>query len=314
MHVAVAGGRSGTIGASIVSALLAHNHTPIILSRQTSTNPSGSTSISSSPSGVSTRYVDYDSHDSLVHALHDTTAVISALLIPGPEFVPYQLNLLRAAEEVGCARFAPSEFALPFAAHQAVDIDHAKVAVWDAVKAANIDAALFPCGMFMNYLGIGAPRVAEALAGFREGPLMFHLGDPEGAPWVEVPLGRDGEVPSLTMTDIRDVGEFVVAALEMEEPWGGRELGMVGETLKITEVVGLCERYLGRKVEVRVVEMVSLEERLRRLDPGDVLAKMDCQYTMACGNGDSVVEPVLNALCPEVRPLGVKGFLEKFWM
>lgn len=313
MHVAVAGG-SGTIGAQIVAALAAKNHVPIILSRATDKSGEGTSSFS--PTGIETRYVDYASHYSLVRALHGTTAVISALLIPGPEFVPYQINLLHAAEDAGCARFAPSEFALPMSTHHEVDIDHAKIAVWDAVRESiaqeKIDAALFPCGMFMNYLGHGAPRETEALAGFREGPLMFHLGDADG-PWVEAPMGEDGSFPSLTMTDIRDVGHFVVAALEMEEPWGGRELGMAGDTMGLAEMIELCEQYLGKKIDVRPVTQTQLETRFKGFEPGDILSQLDCQYTMVCGRGGSVVRPVLNTLCPQVRPTRVKDFLEKFW-
>ncbi|GES61625.1 isoflavone reductase family protein [Aspergillus terreus] len=313
MKVAVAGG-TGTIGASIVSALASRNHTPIILSRKNDQHSDGTTS--TSPAGIEVRYVDYASKGSLVRALQGVSAVISALLIPGPEFVPYQINLLHAAEEAGCARFAPSEFALSLAAHHEVDLDHAKIVVWDEVKAAmarkTIDAALFPCGMFMNYLGIGAPRAEEALAGFSEGPLMFHLNDPQG-PWVEVPVQQDGSFPTLTMTDIRDVGRFVVAALEMEEPWGGRELGMAGDVIGLGEVIELCERYVGKKIEVRAFTQAQLDERLRGFDPSDILARLDCQYTMLCGRGGSVVKPVLNALCPHVHPTSVKDFLEKYW-
>ena len=266
---------------------------------------------------LETRYVDYTSHDSLVSALCDVDAVISALLIPGPELVSYQVNLLHAAEEAGCTRFAPSEFALRKSVHSEVDIDHAKLAVWDAVQESvnkgNIDVALFPCGMFMNYLGIGAPRSTEALAGFREGPHLFHLSDPQG-PWIEVPVGEDGLFPSISMTDIRDVGRFVVAALEMEEPWGGRELGMAGDTIGFAELIELCERYLGRAVEVRPVTVSQLERQLQSVDPSDFLARMEIQYSIVCGRGGSVMTPTLNALCPHVQPLSVKEFMEKFWM
>lgn len=321
MRVAVAGG-SGTIGASIINALASSNkkHIPIILSRHNEKNHKNTSTASASPTGVTieTRYVDYTSHDSLVSALCDVNAVISALLIPGPEFVPYQINLLHAAEEAGCTRFAPSEFALRKSVHSEVDVDHAKLAVWDAVQESvdkgKIDAALFPCGMFMNYLGIGAPRSPEeALAGFREGPHLFHLSDPQG-PWMEVPVGEDGLFPSLSMTDIRDVGRFVVAALEMEEPWGGRELSMTGGTIGFAELIELCERCLGMAVEVRQVTVSQLERRLQSVDPSDFLARMEIQYSIVCGRGGSVVTPTLNVLCPYVQPLSVKEFMERYWM
>lgn len=313
MRVAVAGG-TGTIGSSIVSALASSGrHTPVILSRSAPSTPSTTTRV------VETRVVDYASHESLVQALRDIDAVISALLIPGPEFVSYQLNLLRAAEEAKCKRFAPSEWALSYDAHKIVSIDKVKLMVWDEVKRSvsqgRIDAALFPCGMFMNYLGIGAPKEAEARAGFREGPMMFHFNDAESGPWIEVPVSdEDGSFPSLTMTDIRDVGRFIVAALDMDEPWGGRELGMAGETRNLAEIVELCKKYVSKDLQVKTVPVSQLQRKLEALDPCDILARIDLEYTLACGRGGSVVKPTLNELRPEVKPTRIEEFLKKYWV
>lgn len=310
MRVAVAGG-TGTIGSSIVSALASSGrHTPVILSRSvpsTTTNPT-----------VETRVVDYSSHESLVNALRDIDAVISALLIPGPEFVTYQLNLLHAAEEAKCKRFAPSEWALSYESHKIVSIDRAKIIVWDAVKESvsqgKIDAALFPCGMFMNYLGIGAPKEEEARAGFREGPMVFHLDDKKTGPWVEIPVNdEDGSFPSVTMTDIRDVGKFVAAALDMDEPWGGRELGMAGETVNLADIVELCKKYVSKDIQVKTVSVSELQRKIDSLDPSDILARVELEYPMVCGRGGSVVKATLNELCPEVKPTRIEDFLKKYW-
>ncbi|KAL4745301.1 hypothetical protein BDW72DRAFT_186830 [Aspergillus terricola var. indicus] len=334
--IAIPGG-TGTIGSSLVSAL--HNnpkYIPIILSRATSANPPNTTSIYTASlhpekqveTKTEIRYVDYTSVASLTASLSDIHTVVSTLLIPGPELVSYQLNLLSAAIAAGCKRFAPSEFALPQHSHGDVDVDHGKIIVWgkvkDAVAKGQIDGAAFPCGMFMNYLAIGAPRELEGRAGFREGELIFHLrgqhhrhehrdnADGDGG-WIEVPLSDEGEYPKLTMTDIRDVGRFIVAALEMEEPWGGRELGMAGDTRSFDEISPLIERILGRKVQVKTVGRRELQERLDRLDSGDILGRIDVQYMMVCGKGGSVVEGRLNELCREVRPTMIEEFLERYW-
>ncbi|RHZ60623.1 hypothetical protein CDV55_105778 [Aspergillus turcosus] len=308
--VAIAGGSSPTLGASILAALSTTptNWTPIILSRQT-TNPKPS------PPGIETRYVDYTSHASLVTALKDIDTVLSVVLIPGPESITYQLNLLHAAIDAGCRRFAPSEFALCEQAQAQVDLLKPKNVVWEAVKGkveeGLIDAARFPCGMFMNYLGIGigGEREKEARAGFAEGAFLVHL-DAEPA-YVVVPVREDGSAPRLTLTDIRDVGRFVAAALEMEE-WGGRELGMAGDTVGFDELVRLCERYTGKKVEVRWVRMQQLEDRLKEISDEDVLKRMDCQIAMVCARDGSVVPGVLNEVC-KVQPVKVEEFLHKHW-
>ncbi|KAL2807827.1 hypothetical protein BJX63DRAFT_57336 [Aspergillus granulosus] len=330
--IAISGG-TGTIGSSIVRALLGHpRYIPIVLSRGRAGNPPNTSSFvegvtlseSSRPYHLETRYVDYSSIDSLTAELTGVHTVISALLIPGPEIVDYQLNLLNASIAAGVSRFAPSEFALCQEAHAEVDIDRAKIVVWNAVCAAvqrgDIDAAAFPCGMFMNYLAVGSIHSADdlpfykrenPLAGFREGPLMFHLAGPE--PWVEVPLTQTGEFPELSMTDIRDVGKFVVAALGIEVPWGGRELGMVGETANMSDIVGIIEGVLGKKVEVRGVTRAELQTRLERIDQGDFLGRIDLEYTMVCGTGGSVVRGNLNYLCPQVQPVTIRQFMEEAW-
>jgi uncharacterized protein YbjT (DUF2867 family) len=307
--VAIAGGSSPTLGASILAALSnTHNWTPVILSRQTNTPKP-------SPPGIETRYVDYTSHTSLVAALRDIDTVLSVVLIPGPESITYQLNLLNAAIEAGCRRFAPSEFALCEQSQAQVDLLQPKNVVWEAVKGkvekGLIDAARFPCGMFMNYLGIGVggEQEKEARAGFAEGAFLVHL-DAEPA-YVVVPVRADGSAPSLTLTDIRDVGRFVAAALELEE-WGGRELGMAGDTLGFEELIRLCERYTGKKVEVRRVTIQQLEERLKEIPNEDMLKRMDCQIAMACARDGSVVPGVLNEVC-SVQPVKVEEFLRKYW-
>ncbi|KAJ0425034.1 hypothetical protein BJY00DRAFT_326137 [Aspergillus carlsbadensis] len=332
--IAVAGG-TGTIGSWIVRAL--HNsplYKPIILSRASTTheeNTSGITTITFNTDPamketyeIETRYVDYTSINSLTTSLSKVHTVVSTLLIPSAKMVDYQLNLLNASIAAGVSRFAPSEFALCQEVHKLVDIDYAKIVVWDAVRDSvergDIDAAAFPCGMFMNYLAVGGgskdeARRETALAGFSEGALMFH---PAGAqqgqgPWVEVPLTPDGKFPDVTMTDIRDIGKFIVAALGIQEPWGGRELGMAGETRNLSEIIVIMQEVLGEEVEVRAVTREELQQRLDGLGESDILGRIDLQYTMACGQGGSVVNGVLNELCPEVKLATIREFMQEAW-
>ncbi|KAL4883165.1 hypothetical protein BJY04DRAFT_216463 [Aspergillus karnatakaensis] len=328
--IALAGG-TGTIGSSILAALLQDPnkaYKPIILSRATQQQEAGTTPFSiphveaySIPNiDIETRYVDYTSLPSLTTALQGVHTLLSTLLIPGPESVTYQLNLLTAAISAGVTRFAPSEFALNQEAHKLVEIDAGKILVWDAVlsavKEGKIDAATFPVGMFMNYLAIGVPdkeRQKEGLAGFREGAMMFHLDGNQGEAWVEVPVDETGEWPDVTMTDIRDVGRFVVAALGIEEAWGGRELGIAGDTRSLRDVVGVLRRVLRREIRVEEVSPGELKKRRDEYGEGDILAKMEIDYVAVCGRGGSVVEGVLNRLCPEVKATSIEEFVIKYW-
>ncbi|KAJ5749376.1 uncharacterized protein N7511_011072 [Penicillium nucicola] len=314
MLVAIAGGTSPTLGSSIVSALLATEgrYTPVILSRKSKAEVEGPITESSR---VEIRCVDYYSHTSLVLALSDVAAVICVLLVPGPDWVTIQLNLLHAAEAAGCQRFAPSEFALTSWAHTMVDLLKAKNTVWNAVRSSvdqgKIDSARFPCGMFMNYLGIGCPesKRADALAGFQEGPFLVHL---DSSPsWVEVPLQSDGTTPQIAMTDIKDVGKFIVAALDIKEPWGGRELGMVGDTLSFEKLTQLCEQNVGHPIEVRRVREGELISRLSNIPPEQVIPRMECQLEIVCCRGGFVVP---STLClSRSQPTTVEQYMKFYW-
>ncbi|KAL4954346.1 hypothetical protein BDW69DRAFT_205243 [Aspergillus filifer] len=329
--IALPGG-TGTIGTSIVSALLLPDnrqlYKPIILSRSTSTNPSGSTGMKQIISlldketyQVETRFVEYISIPSLTTALQGVDTVISTLLIPGPECVEYHLNLLSACVSAHVKRFAPSEFALPLSSHHLVDVDHAKVIIWtqvqNAVQEGKIDAAAFPVGMFMNYLAIGHPEPSiesEARAGFREGPLMFYLAGEE--PYAEIPLNEHGEgFPDITMTDIRDVGKYIVAALGMEEAWGGGELGIAGDTVNLKEISALFKGVFGERYIDKIVSIAELEGRIA--GPvnceEDFFERMETQYVIACGKRGSVVDGVLNAMFPDIKPMAIREFIEKYW-
>lgn len=315
-RVAIAGGSSSTLGVSIISALEATGgrYLPVILSREPKANHASILGTRD----LEVRQVDYHSHSSLVAALCDVEVVISVLLIPGPDWVTAQINLLHAAEEANCRRFAPSEFALSGWAQARVDILESKNVVWRAVQSSvdlgRIDAARFPCGMFMNYLGIGCPgneTRTEALAGFQEGPYLFHL-DNHDSPWVDVPVRRDGTFPSLTMTDIRDVGRFVVAALDLPEPWAGRELGMAGDTLSFDELLALCRQHTGMAIEARAVTVEQLRTQLNSVPSNQLLARMELQLSIVCTCDGSIVKPVLNKLC-SIQPTRVDEYLQRYW-
>lgn len=190
-----------------------------------------------------------------------------------------------------------------------------KVQVWiqvqESVSRGIIDAARFPTGMWMNYLAIGCRYYQEeGLAGFREGSFLVHLEEKE-KPWVEVPVLGDGGYPLISMTDLRDIGRFMVAAVEMEEPWGGRELGMVGETVSMPELVRLCKEFVG-EVEVRGVTEGQLLDRLRDTPEEEYLKRMETEISLVGCRDGFVVKPTLNGLC-DVQPITIRGFMERYW-
>ncbi|KAK2780734.1 hypothetical protein FQN53_001002 [Emmonsiellopsis sp. PD_33] len=322
VKVAIAGGTSPTLGHSIIKAILATNgrHTPIILSRlkPDSNEPTPSTTlIANHP--VETRHVDYHSQPTLTTALSDIHTVISVLLSPNPtDWANSQINLFHASISAGVKRFAPSEFALGTAMHHKAPMDAPKIVVWDAIQQAirdsgsPIETTRFVCGGFMNYLGIGCPgNEQEALAGFRERPYLFNIRDG----WVEVPLRDDGGYPRTTMTEIGDVGRFVAAALDLER-WGRGEMAMVGEVVGFGEVVRVIEKVTGRTMRVKEVGREELRREIEGLQPADWVRRMECGYNLVyCDDvdGETALEGYLNKMCPQVKPVGIAEYLERYW-
>ncbi|KAL9108177.1 MAG: hypothetical protein Q9227_007032 [Pyrenula ochraceoflavens] len=323
VNVAIAGGTSATIGRSIISALLqSASHTPIILSHL---DPS----IDDPPSyrdGVPVRYVQYESITSLFYALSDIHTVICTLRVPGPEMADYQINLLNAAITAGVKRFVPSEFDLG-SGHDAInlgdelsafDVLRSKVAVWDvcrrAMEEGKIQCARFNPGMLMNYFGLGCPpeRREEVLGGLSDRNIIMDV------------LNGVAEIPDsnwraeLTVTEVGDVGRFVAAVLDLEEWPSDGEIGIVGQTLPLQEFVELAERVRGKYF---TVTRVSREEWVRRagtplsLSAGmeQIMDTMIAQHMVACCDGRTVMDPVANRLCPQIRPMSIAEYMQKAW-
>jgi uncharacterized protein YbjT (DUF2867 family) len=267
--------------------------------------------------------VDYTDHASLVGALKDVQTVISVLKIPGPEWLEYQVNLLKAAEEVGVKRFAPSEFENGPLLDGKVDIIGLKPPMWQQCKARSLECARFSGGMFMNYLGIGkdfngdAERELDVMQGFVDVPVIWDIANGVA----EVPVRGDGTTPKLTMTDIRDIGRFVAAACTLPDGKWENSMEMVGDTINIDEVTKLLEDVTGKKMKRRAVDKAELQRRADNIEGignsrDEIVTKMISQINMAAMEeqvGMCVLDPTVNRLCPHVKPTSVKEFLTKCW-
>lgn len=317
VNVAIAGGSSRTLGQSIVKGILdAGRHTPIILSRPSGSSPATSaTTTAVNGHNVEVRHANYHDHATLRIALRDIHTVISVVLVPDPEeWTTSQVNLLNAAKDAGVKRFAPSEWAFGSPSHVKAAIDAPKIEVWNAVETSGLEATRFVCGGFMNYLGIGCPgpkeKQEEALAGFREGPYLFGVKDG----WAEIPLKSDGSYPRLTMTEIGDVGRFVAAALDLEK-WES-EMSIAGDVLGFGDVVRLAEQVTGRTFRIKEVTKDEFKKEVDGLAPADWVRNMECSYSMIfCDDvdGETALDPLLNRLCPQVKPITVREYLRKYW-
>jgi uncharacterized protein YbjT (DUF2867 family) len=317
--VAVAGGTSPTLGKSIVNAIIEEgDHDVVILSRVNSE----SSRRSNVKYGAAVRVVDYNSVDSLTHALTGVHTLISLLQSKhSDQMVLYHQNLLEAAKAAGVRRFAPSEWGMGPLAAKKVDLYDAKLRVWDLCLDSGLECTRFFVGLFMNYLAHDCPadRREEALAGL-EDDLMLDFIDIE-AGHALLPLTSDGRPCRLSLCEIKDVGKFVAAALDLET-WE-KEMGMVGSTTTVEEIVWVAER-TGRLMKTETFTKVHAQQSIRTFErqlerrftqkawKGKMFAQMVeclCEDELGC----AIIEPVLNRLCPHIEPMAFDEYLTRVW-
>lgn len=262
------------------------------------------------------RRVDYMSEDSLVDALKDVHTVIST--VGADNWVEVQKSLLRASIRAGVKRFAPSEFAAGANAAKTIDVLRPTYEVMDAALAAQRDhpefeVAGFHIGLFMNYLGFGAPHNEdEAVHGIPiEWPVIWEMKNMKA----RIPLTPEGNIPRLSLTEIGDVGRFTAAACLLPKGAWKKEFNFTGETIRMDDVVKVIEKVRGRKMEVtyRPYEQIVREEKEEKLDfPDRFWLQAELVHALDKA-GEGVIEPVYNHLVPQVRPISVEEYLTKFW-
>jgi hypothetical protein len=242
--------------------------------------------------------------------------VICTLLAKDGTWLQSQLNLLSSGLKAGIKRFAPAEFGCGPSASLRVDLLVSQTPIWDACRKAKdenpgFEWAIFSLGLFMNYLGNGCVNEKKALAGKGDdGETIFFMKDMKAI----IPTGEGGKIPRLTMTEMGDAGNFVAAACDLPQGQWREDFEMVGETLRMDEVVELIEKVRGKKMDVTYRTMEQTREELGKTD--DLLKvfwlELDLVYATD-REGECVMRPVLNQLCPQVKPMRVEEYLKKFW-
>ena len=317
--VAIAGGTSPTLGKAIIKAIKdGDRHEVVVLSR---TNPK-STRGWACGQNFNVRVVDYGSIASLSQGLEGVHTLVSVIKSRNPnEMILYHQNMLEAAKLAGVKRFAPSEFEMGPTAQQKVDQLQSKLRIWDLCQKSGLECTRFTLGMFMNYLGHGCPddRREEALAGL-EDDIYLGLID-IGAGHALVPINDQGQPARMSMCELGDVGRFVAAALDLDK-WED-EMGMVGSTTTIDEVVWMVER-MGLLMKTENLTRAQAQQKIAAFDQepeeettvealrGRMLAQMmECKCDDRVGSG--IIEPTLNDLCPQVQPMAFDEYITKCW-
>lgn len=310
--VAIAGGTSRGLGQSIVRGILslAPRWKPIILSRTTSPVPSWLEPLLAN-NQAELRRVDYTSHSSILTALQGTHTVISVLITLDETWYPTQIALLKAAKEAGAKRFAPSEFGVGIDAVPKIDFLVGSQEVWTACAESGLEWTRYENGLFMNYLGFGADpsRRSEALSGRdHEGEWPYYVTQRRA----ELPVKEDGTFPYITMTAVEDIGKFVAKSLDLET-WETVSY-MAGDTLRMDEVVHIAEGVMGgAKWEIVPVTKEQYDEMITNCEETETSKKLWLQLGLMYTRGEGVLEPQLNRLFPDVRPLTVEGYMRRYY-
>lgn len=173
--------------------------------------------------------------------------------------------------------------------------------------------ACFHVGLFMNYLGYGAKNDEKAATHEMRDTWVF-IWDVLNMK-AALPISSDGEIPQITMTEIGDVGRFVAAACLLPKGSWKADMGIVGETLRLDEVVAIIEKIRGSKMEVthRPFSQIEQEEAKATIFyPNQFWLQVE--LATARNKSDALImSPDLNALCPSVKPLSVEQYMRKFW-
>lgn len=345
--LALAGGTSPSLGRAIVTAVFAHTAWNVLILSRSTRPPIWLRAIDQDAKRHQIAAVDYTSVDSLTtvlkgQAVHTLVSVTSA--VDGTQ-AQTQINLLQAALRAGCKRYAPSQWGFgPKGWDDVESIQWVSQGVRDECTKHRdqIEIAYFNQGSFMNYIGHGIFATPEpdhvgdeALAKYRSGAgyklgedgacqglhRQGPLADKSGAYLVglkngiaELPVKDDGGWPRITFTSLRDVGKFVAAALDLPE-WE-EEMGMSGDTLTMGELLDCAEAVTGRKFKVTLLKRQDLLERLANTSYDDFMARLWLDFNLAYvrdRDDETVLRPTLNRLCPAVKPVSVREYMEKHW-
>jgi hypothetical protein len=232
-----------------------------------------------------------------------------------------ELALLKAAVAAGAKRFAPSEYGIGVLATPKIDAFSGSVRVWEACEeaaaAVGLEWTRYEVGLFMNYLGFGVPSDGpggrelreEALGGRdRDGEWFYYPSTCKA----ELAVKADGTFPRITLTAIEDIGKLVAKSLDMRT-WETTSY-IVGETMRMDEVVQIAEKVMGKKWEVETQSPEQLHVRIE--SETDDVKKLWAQLALSYARdveGEGWFDGTLNRLFPDVSPLTVEGYMRKYY-
>lgn len=151
--------------------------------------------------------------------------------------------------------------------------------------------------------------VEEALGGRQKDGEWFYYATQGRA---ELPVKADGTFPRITMTAIEDIGKYVAQSLSLER-WETVS-NFVGDTLPMDEVVKIAEGVIGEKWQITTISAAEYEKRIA--EEQDETTKLWLQLGLVYTHDaidEGVLEPQLNQLMPNLKPLTVGKYMQKYY-
>lgn len=221
--------------------------------------------------GIQLRALDLEaSEDSIVTALKDIDILVSAI---GPRDQLAQIPLATAAKKAGVKRFVPCGFGpvLPVGVHRSRD---QKEEVYNLVKRLHLPYTIIDVGWWYQF----------SLPELPSGKIDYAIGvAPQGIP-------GDGNALS-ALTDLRDVGKYVVRAIKDERTLNAMVF-VYNELWTWNQIYDLLEKLSGEKIPRTYVSAGEYEQQIIEADaklkdsPEDFMAraqKVLAQYSLSWG-------------------------------
>ncbi|TKA80026.1 hypothetical protein B0A49_02304 [Cryomyces minteri] len=261
--------------------------------------------------GHQVQVVDYNDPESLLFALRGIDTVIST--VTGPP----QLQLIRAAVQIGVRRFAPAEFDGPPSLRpnpDPLDRGQAAALAWLAHHRNSIQSTVFVCGILYERFqqgGLAQSRIGLSSGVAGEGDYIMDIRNMSA----QVPVWMaDNSYATVCLTAAHDVGRFVAKAIDL--PQWPAELRMCGERVTVNTLVQLVQQLKGTTFNpIQWHNPASLRSALiLAVSQHDVPEQWRLQNLIATSAGRfDFVQPNLNAQFPAIQPLRFDDWLSRNW-
>lgn len=178
----------------------------------------------------------------------------------------------------------------------------------------------------MNYFAQGKTFSSDkdkeyALGGLEDDLMLDYIDISKGK--LVIPLDESGQASKITMTHLDDVGKFVAAAIDLPLQFWEGHLGIAGDTFSFDQVAKLLQTK-DLHIEPQTLSTQQCDQYIESHDDeltkefstqalkGKMVAQMmkvQCRGEL----GGAIVEPRLNELCPSLKPITIKQYIDSIY-